>query len=285
MAKKFDSLSSIIIVALIFLNFTVWVAILFNRPQEHSEIDFLDVGQGDATLVIFPGGVKILTDAGPDSKIIKSLERGGAKGKYIDLAIISHPQLDHFNGFNYLLDRYRFGAFIVNGREGEIPEWREFLAKTKALKIPIITLGASDKISYQDSRINFLAPLPEMLGSAELNDTAFVSLVETRGVKLLLTGDIGKNIEDFLVKKYRPETLHADILKVAHHGSKFSSGNVFLKAVEPKIAVISVGKNTYGHPTKDALDRLATVGAKIFRTDQGGTLKLIVNNGKLSVFH
>lgn len=284
MVKKFDSLSIIIIVALVALNFTVWAAILFNRPLNHPEIDFLDVGQGDSTLVVLPGGVKIMTDAGPDSKVVKSFEANGGSGKYIDLGIISHPQLDHFNGFNYLLDRYSFGAFIINGREGEIPEWKEFVAKTKALKIPLVVLMAGDRISYGDSNVDFLSPSPEMLGSAELNDTAFVDLIETGGVKLLLTGDIGKNIEDFLVKKYPPETLKADILKVAHHGSKFSSGSSFLETVNPKIAAISVGKNTYGHPTKDALDRLAAVGAKIFRTDQGGTLKLVVGGGKLSVF-
>ena len=99
--------------------------------------------------------------------------------------------------------------------------------------------------------------------------------------KALFTADNDKKVENYLAGKYN---LSADILKVGHHGSKTSSVAEFLKAVSPKISVIEVGKNSYGHPTKDALARLADIGSRIFRTDKNGIIKLVLNNNKVNVF-
>src|SRR3989338_7585725 len=115
--KKKNNSSGLILIffALFFaVDFFVWSRIFFAKAIDETQIHFLDVGQGDAELVIFPGNFKVLTDAGPDSKILGELEKIPPLGdKYIDIAIISHPQLDHFNGFGYLLDRYRIGALSV----------------------------------------------------------------------------------------------------------------------------------------------------------------------------
>ncbi|MEK7547204.1 MAG: MBL fold metallo-hydrolase [Patescibacteria group bacterium] len=266
-------------------DFFVWYNILFAKIADKAGIHFLDVGQGDAELVIFPGNVKILTDAGPDSKILGELEKTSALGdKYIDLAIISHPQLDHFNGFRYLVDRYRIGAFIYNGRSGDpnVEEWQELINKIKERGIPLIALGAGDKIKNAQSRIDFLSPNQGLLQSAELNDTGLVELVESRGLRVLLTADIGAETEKYLAKNF---DLNADILKVAHHGSKFSSSSQFLDAVKPKVAVIGVGgRNNYGHPTQETLQRLSLVSSAVFRTDKNGGITAYIDNGKLKIF-
>ena len=102
-----------------------------------------------------------------------------------------------------------------------------------------------------------------------------------RIIKILFTGDIGEKNEKYLADNF---DIKADILKVGHHGSKYSSSDYFLKAVSPKISAIEVGKNSYGHPTKEVLDRLALVGSRIFRTDQNSIVKLSVKGNEINIF-
>ncbi len=284
--KKSDGLSYIIFLSLAAFAAFVWYEILTGRPNGMPRDYFLDVGQGDAELIAFTGNVRVMTDAGPDKAVLASLGKVLPLGdRYIDLAIVSHPQLDHFNGFNFILDQYKVGAFIINGRSDTkgIQEWPELLAKIKAENIPLITLEAGDSIRYGNNKIDLLSPNQAFDQSGELNDTGFVELIKTPGMRTLLTADIGFNVEDYLVQNH--SDLEADVLKVPHHGSKYSSGDAFLRAVHPKIAVIEVGAhNSYGHPTKEALLRLASSSAKIFRTDQNGTIEVFVKNQKLEIF-
>ena len=283
--KKWDEVSLFVIVAVLALGIFVWYQVLFTGPATRPEIYFLDVGQGDAEIVVLPGNIKIMTDAGPDQKVVSSIEKALSKGdKYIDIGIISHPQLDHFNGYNYLLDNYTFGAFIWNGRQGEktVPQWAALLEKIKSKNVPLVTLAAGDRIRYQNNQIDFLSPDGNFIQSSELNDTGFVELVKTSEFRTLLVADIGFSVENYLVR--RGADIKADILKAAHHGSKHSSGADFLRAVGAKVAVIGVGdKNRYGHPTKEALNRLEAAGAKIFRTDQNGTVKIFAEGRKLKI--
>jgi len=283
--KKLDGFSAIILISLIVCTVWVWFEIFIGRSGDAPQFYFLDVGQGDAELAIFPGGVKVLTDAGPDKKILSSISNVLGGDRYIDIGIISHPQLDHFNGFNYLLDNYRFGAFIFNGRMDSpaAGEWHAFLDKIKSQNIPLIALGAGDKIEYINGEIGFLSPNKDFVQSAELNDTAMIEFIRTNEFRALFTSDAGSNIEDYLIKN--GANLAADILKIGHHGSKYSSSEGFLQAVNPKVAVIEVGAtNTYGHPTADVLSRIASVAAKIFRTDQNGTIEIVGDNQKLKVY-
>ncbi len=282
---KIDELSKIILLALAAFAAVVWCEIIFVGQVSVPHLYFLDVGQGDAELTIFPGGVKVLTDAGPDKKILSSISKVLGNDRYIDIGIISHPQLDHFNGFNYLLDSYRFGAFIFNGRMDSpaAGEWQIFLDKIKSQNVPLLTLGAGDRVNCAGNEIDFLSPNKGFIQSAELNDTAMIELIKTGGLKALFTSDVGSNVENYLTKT--GANLAADILKVGHHGSKYSSSEEFLRAVNPKVAVIEVGaKNTYGHPATDALARFTSLAAKIFRTDQNGTVEVLADVQKLKVF-
>ncbi|MDP3948868.1 MAG: MBL fold metallo-hydrolase [bacterium] len=285
--KKNNSSGLILIFFALFLavDFFVWSRILFAKAADETSVYFLNVGQGDAELVILPGNLKILTDSGPDSKIIGELEKIPSLGdRYIDIAIISHPQLDHFNGFRHIIDRYRVGAFIYNGRSDNpgVEEWPDLVKKINERGTPLIQIGAGDKIKYSVGRINFLSPNPELLQSAELNDTGLVELIESNGLKILLTADIGAEIEKYLADNF---DLRADILKVPHHGSRFSSSDFFLKAVKPKVAIIEVGsKNSYGHPTQETLRRLSNISSAVFRTDNSGQITASVVGEKLKIF-
>jgi competence protein ComEC len=157
------------------------------------------------------------------------------------------------------------------------------LEKIKAQNIPLVTLAAGDRVRYTENQIDFLSPDGNWIQSGELNDTGFVELVKAPAFRALLTADTGFNIEDYLVNKNID--IRADVLKVGHHGSKYSSGDAFLAAINPKVAVIEVGENNrYGHPTQETLARLAASVAKVFRTDQNGNIEIFAENGKLKVF-
>jgi len=246
---------------------------------------FLNVGQGDSELAVFPFGAKVITDAGPGKQVASEAQSVlGTLDNYIDLAIISHPELDHYGGFAELLTRYDIGMLITNGREPAVPsrEWSELMKEVRAKNIPMLAVGAGDNIFLGKDEINVLSPTAKLQRSKEMNDTCIVERVSLGGVKELLTGDIGDKTEKALLSS--GADLRADILKVAHHGSKYSSSAAFLAAVSPSVAMIEVGKkNTYGHPTQAVLDRLAAVGASIFRTDQLGTIGAREENGTLAI--
>ncbi len=278
-----------LILFLIFLavfDFIVWKSIILNKPNSDTEIYFLDVGQGDSELVILPGGIKVLIDAGPNSKVVNELESVlRPTDRYIDLLILSHSETDHFNGFIDVLKRYQIGAFIYNGRAGTAQSWKELAKIVEENKIPVFVLAQGDKIKNQDDFFEILLPNADFLRSKELNDTSlaikFVNNDRQAQINILFTGDIGEKNEKYLINNF---DIKANILKVGHHGSKYSSSDYFLKAVNPKISVIEVGKNSYGHPTKEVLDRLAAVGSQIFRTDQNGAVKLTISGNEINIF-
>ncbi|MGC9968900.1 MAG: MBL fold metallo-hydrolase [Minisyncoccia bacterium] len=282
--KKFDTLALIIVTSLIAVDAYLWFVIFSQGSVREAHEYFLDVGQGDSELIVLPGNIKIMTDAGPTSAVIDALQKVLPQGdRYIDIAIVSHPELDHFGGYLDVLDRYDVGAFVYNGRDGDTKEWWTLLTKIAAKHIPLITLGAGDVIRYSGVEIDLLSPDETFIRSAELNDTGLVELVKTDGFRTLLSADTGSNVEDYLLQD--GTDLRADILKVPHHGSKYASDDAFLRAVDPKVAVIEVGaKNVYGHPSKEALARLASsTRAAIFRTDRDGTVEIFSRDGAIKI--
>ncbi len=293
--KGFNTLALIIATSLVAVDAYVWFAMCSQGGVQEVHEYFLDVGQGDSELVVFPGGMKIMTDAGPAASspaaVIGALEKVLPQNdRYIDIAIISHPDSDHFAGYLDILDRYEIGAFLYNGRAGASDAWQQLMEKIDAKHIPLVTLGAGDHIHYATNIIDILSPDSAFVQSAETNDTSLVELVRAepgsesgRSFRTLLTGDAPFNVEDYLIK--RGIDVRADILKVAHHGSKYASGSAFLRAVNPKAAVIGVGaKNVYGHPSKEMLARLASsTHAQVFRTDLNGTVEIFSEDGALKM--
>ncbi|MDP3015203.1 MAG: MBL fold metallo-hydrolase [bacterium] len=271
----------LLVLFLVIFDVFVWGQIVFGGPNENLEVYFLNVGQGDSQMAILPGNVKILIDGGPNNKVLKELSSVlGPTDRYIDLVVLSHPELDHFGGLIDVLKRYQVGAFIFNGRRGSAPAFLDLERIIKENKIATVVLAENDKIKYLKNRFDMLSPSKNLLQSAELNDTTLVMKFENEEVKILFTGDIDKKIEDYLIKN---RDLSVDVLKISHHGSKFSTSENFLKKAMPKISVIGVGKNSYGHPTNETLNRLVSIGSQIFRTDKNGTIKLVIDNKKINI--
>ncbi len=247
---------------------------VLSSSDGYLELYFLSVGQGDSQLIQLPSDIQIVIDGGPDGKkLLENLEAVmPANDRYIDLLIMTHPQLDHFGGFIELLKKYEVGAFVGTMRKGEIAAYDELRLQIEKRGVPYIQLMAGDSIAVGEARLRILSPNKSDILSSELNDTCIVALLDTPTLKALYLGDVDAHTEEDIVRRYG---FTVDVLKVAHHGSRFSSSEYFLNKIKPKLAVIGVGKNTYGHPTKAALDRLEKSGAKVLRTDEQGIIKIV----------
>jgi beta-lactamase superfamily II metal-dependent hydrolase len=243
------------------------------------------VGQGDSELVILPGDVKLLIDGGPpDSLVLKNLDKIlSPRDRYIDLVISTHPQQDHFGGLIEVLKRYKVGAFIWNGEIGTNPAMKDLLEIIKENSIPLVMLSAGDRIIYDGSEANVLSPISG--GKIDINEDALVLALLSEGMRTLFTSDVGEKTEKRIITDMADSVdKKIDILKVGHHGSRFSSSVRFLNALKPKVAVIEVGKNSYGHPTPEVLNRLADIGAQVFRTDQDGLIKFEPSGKMFKIF-
>lgn len=276
--NQFVYLALIVLIAgNIFTARAIWAEI---RP-ENLELYFLDVGQGDGQLINF-GEAQILVDGGRDPKVLSELGKVLAPGdRYIDLVIATHPDFDHFGGLIDVLKTYQVGAVLTNGRRGVADSFADFEKVIAEKKIPEIKVFAGDEVKFEEAVIKILWPTANAAQGKKVNESGIVFMLEKNGLKALYTADVGFDTEKILAGKY---DLDSHVLKVGHHGSRFSSDPDFLKEISPAVSVIEVGKNSYGHPTPAALGRLASVGSQIFRTDQSGTVKIEFDGASLKVF-
>lgn len=274
----------LVLALLVSLDIFVWRTIILSKSSDNLEIYFFDVGQGDSELVVLPGGVQVLIDGGKGNQAVQELTSVlPFFDRYLDLVVLSHPETDHFLGLVDVLKNYQVGTFIYNGRQGVADSWPVLIESLKDKKIPAVTLAVGDRICYRESCFNVLSPTADFLKSKKTNDSCLVLDLSAAGTRALFAGDIGEKVENFLIRNY---DLKVDILKVGHHGSKYSSSQNFLAKTSPQIAGIEVGKNSYGHPTPETLARLASVGAQIYRTDNNGTVKIVVakDSSEIQIF-
>jgi competence protein ComEC len=266
--KIIDVASAIVILSLIILNAKLWKTILdsTNHADITPGIYFFPVTQGESALLALPGGVTALTDAGSDGGIVEDLQKISSADipSYIDLAVISSPQADDYTGYYYLLQHYRVGAFIYNGRADntQTTEWQQLMASIATKQIPLITLTAGDRISYGDTaKIDILSPDASFSHSPDPSDTGLVQRITMPTLSVLLAADIGANTENALLGTAGSThpNLVADILKAPFPGLGTPAGDEFLQAVAPKIIVIEPGaKGEVSQPTKATLARLAS---------------------------
>jgi competence protein ComEC len=278
--KIIDIASAILLLSLTTLAGVLWKNIFIARgggtgiggSAAASHIYFLPVTQGESVLLVLPGGVTVLTDAGSDNAIVDDLQKVLPSGapSYIDLAIISYPQAADYEGYAYLLQHYQIGAFVYNGRVDVVhsTEWNQLVAMIAAKHIPLITVGAGDCIRFGGAdggvtsgtalaEIDILSPSAAFAQSPEPSDTGIVQRVVTKKFTALLAADVGVNVEDVLLAQ--KINLRANILKAPFPGLGTAAGDAFLRAVMPQTIVIMPGvKNTASAPTKAMLAYLAS---------------------------
>lgn len=251
------------------------------------KIHFFDVGQGDSIFIEAPNGNQVLIDGGPDNSVVQKL--GGTMtffDKDIDLIVLTHSDADHVTGLIEVLERYDLQNIIYSDiiRTSSLYDaWQKAVVEENANIIDavagkIVDLG-------NDVTLTILHPAKSLVGkvSEKTNNDSLVLMLKYGETQILLTGDIEAKTERQMM--LNGANLGADILKVAHHGSKTSTIEQFLYEVSPQVAIIQVGaKNRYGHPTKEVLNRLENLGIKYYRTDIDGDIKVISDGENYHIF-
>lgn len=241
--------------------------------KNNLKIIFLDVGQGDAILIQTEDNKNILIDGGPDKGIIYKLDQYiPFYQRQIDLMILTHPDPDHLNGLVEVLKRYRVERVFYNGVEDSDLSYKEFLREIEEKKIKNEIVWFGKNFEFGNGKIEVLYPFENLSGKNFKNDNeaSIVFKFIYGKIDILFTGDATQNVEKKLIAK--GIDLSANVLKVAHHGSKGSSGLEFLERVRPIYSVISVGQNKFGHPSLRVLKNLEKIKTKILRTDQLGDI-------------
>lgn len=249
-----NTVKVIVVVFLIMLLLTRIVRII--NPT--LKIYFIDVGQGDSTLIVTPKNKKILIDGGEGKTNVLFQYLLDRRINKIDYIIISHFDSDHCNGLIEIIEKMRVENIVMSKQSKESEEYKKILEIIKQKNIKVSSVKAEDKIIIEKNLyIKILNPA-EKFEFQDLNNNAIVAKLVYKNFSMLFTGDIEK-AEESLAKKYKNE-LKSTILKVAHHGSKTSTSEEFLKYVEPQIALIGVGKNNkFGHPNQITIERLKSI--------------------------
>jgi len=277
------------LVFLLVLALLVGGIIFFYQKNQALEVIILDVGQGDAIL-ISEGSNQILIDGGTSGK--KLLEKLGEYipfwDRQIEGIITTHPDQDHIGGLIDAFQTYkiktifkteaRSSSLVFSALEKAIEKEkpaRNAFGKAEAGGMEIVEAKKGVKIKFPSgAEIDIQYPFASLNKLNEKNSNAgsVVAKLIFGENSFLFTGDLPSTQEAELIKN--KVALKANILKVGHHGSKYSTSQEFLNEVKPEEAIISVGKNNrYGHPTPEVLERLKNIGAQIFRTDETGDIK------------
>ena len=296
MIKKREKFFFFVLGSLFFLNILAWWVVFDLSKPQFLEVNFFDVGQGDAIFIETPKRNQILIDGGPDSKILEKLGKEMPFwDRSIDLVILTHPERDHLAGLIDVLKSYKVENIIWNGIKREIPEAKEWENLIEKEKARVFIANSGQKVLLPEGVIEILFPFENLEGERleNSNDTSIVAKLVFGKNNFLFTGDISKRAEEDLSQKLN---LTSNVLKVAHHGSKTSTSGEFLEKVLPKLAVISVGKkedsnpdcdnkerNPYGHPNCEVLERLKNFGIKILRTDIDSDIKIISDGERIVI--
>ena len=272
---------SLIIVTGILLSLSIFLFCL-DWQNSHRGFTFamLDVGQGDALFIESPTGVQVLIDAGPPRKILGQLMKiMPAFDRSLDAIILTHPDQDHIGGFTEVLKNYKVGKVFNPGIMDDSKTYQNLEIEISRQKIPEILARRGMHFDLGGGAVlDILFPDQDVSGW-ETNEGSVVAKLTYGKTSIMLTGDAPTKTEKIILGENSAQLLKSNILKVGHHGSRNSSSSQFLKAISPKYALISVGKNNkYGHPHTEVLDLLNQINAKIFRTDQIGAIILKCDN-------
>lgn len=234
------------------------------------KISFLNIGQGDASLIMSKRGQTILIDCGPNSKVIDQVEsKLGFWTKKIDMLIITHGDKDHYGGCRDIIQRFQVTKVMINGVfDSKNKSYTELLDFMKSQNIQILPAINNTYITVSDSiELQLLNPQTNLWGQdiRDDNPESIVILLKSANNSILLTGDADDTTESEILAKY-PQ-LDIEVLKAGHHGSKTSTSDKFLDAITPKQVIISAGaNNSYNHPHPDIINKLKTRNIEIQET-------------------
>jgi competence protein ComEC len=262
----------------------VWLAGR-DLPDGRLHVYFLDVGQGDAIFVRTPDGQQILVDGGPSPVALEEQLAGVMPfwDRSLDLVVLTHPDQDHQAGLIPVLDRYQVARVVSNPAaetQATASAWREHVARSRAASLTG-TLGFH--LNDGGVTLTVLSPGDRLFSGtpSDDNNNSLVMRLDYGSTAFLLTGDAEQEAEASILAAGVP--LHADVLKVAHHGSRQSTSPAFVAAVSPALAVIQVGAdNRFGHPHAEVIGRLRST--QVLRTDRAGRIEVVSDGRQLQVY-
>jgi competence protein ComEC len=246
------------------------------------KVAFLDVGQGDSIYLEAPNGRQMLIDGGPGPAVLSKLAEVMPFGdRSIDILLATHTDADHITGLNSVLDSYTVSMIFENGAQGTTRTYANLESKIATHKIQkMIARRGTHIVLDQDHNVYVDILFPDrVISKLESNDGSIVAKLVYGGESFMLTGDATMYTEHLIMVNEHPDTLHASILKLGHHGSKGSSSELWLEKVHPEEAIVSAGlHNRYGHPAPLIIDRLAKLKIPYLATLGKGTI-LFKTNG------
>jgi competence protein ComEC len=259
----------------------IFSVILFRNNEKELRVVFFDVGQGDS-IMISQGNDQVLIDGGRDGKVL--LEKIGKYVPFwdrnIETVIETHPDSDHIAGLIDLLGTYKVQTLFKTNMQSSSQTFQALEKKIAEEKINTIEAKSGESIIFPDgAEAKIIFPFDSVFGDndKDTNSTSVVVRLSFGNNNFLFTGDLPIQQEQEIIAKNID--IKADVLKVGHHGSKYSSSDEFLQAVAPKDGIVSVGKNnSYGHPAPETLQRLRNHNINIIRTDEVGDIEYECKN-------
>lgn len=279
--KYFSKKQGIVITISVYMIITFLVYIIPNKL----EITFVDVGQGDCIYIQTPKGKNILIDGGGSHQktkdvgediVVPYLRKNGISK--IDLMILSHIHRDHIGGLLCVLDHLKVNTLMIGTEYYQSEDLDSMKEKCINQKTKICHVKKDDTINIDEHiYIKILHPSKQLITGTrdDTNNNCLVALMVYKDKHILFTGDIEEEAEREILKNYK--NLSVDVLKVAHHGSRFSSTDNFIKSIKPKIGIVQVGKNNFGHPDKEVLNRFKNNGTYLFRNDKNGAVIVTID--------
>lgn len=257
--------------------------VTFSSGQEVMTVNYFDVGQGDCEFIELPDGKCMLIDSGESEyadKVIARIENLGYST--IDFLIVTHPHIDHMGAMSEIIENFEIGDIYMSNATADSQTY-ENLIETISDKNEIINYANAGDIIYKTESVDVKILSPNSENYNELNNISVVVKVTYDDASFLFTGDAEKLVEEEMLDACYDE-LDSDVLKVGHHGSKYSSSSRFLNAVTPQYAVIECGKdNPYDHPHIDAMKRLSRTDAQVYRTDEKGDIKIATDGDIIKI--
>lgn len=245
------------------------------------EVHFIDVGQGAAQVIITPSKKVMVIDGGnndDEDRMVAYLKQLGVSK--VDILIGTHPDADHIGGIDAVIDSFDIGKIYMPKVQRDTKTFESVLQSVQNKGLKVTTAKAGIELELDPTvQVKMISPIDET--NSDANELSAVVRLQFGDHSFLLTGDIGIETEEKLI--HSGEQLQSTVLLVAHHGSEHSSSEAFIQAVQPIHSVIQVGKNGYGHPTSEVLDRLANHKVSIYRNDIDGTIVFKTDGKEMEV--
>jgi competence protein ComEC len=259
----------------------LWGHAVSAGPPGTFTVTFFDVGQGDAALIRSPSGAAILIDGGPDAEVVAG--KLAALGvRRIDVMVATHAHADHVAGLSTVLARFPVGLVIDPGCAGDSPYYADFLRAVRDARVPVRHPRPPSELRVADVRLRILGPSHCYAGTnSDPNNDSLVLQATAGWASVLFPGDAEQPAQTDIMA-HDDFLLTALVLKVPHHGGD-TSLDAFVAAVHARVAVVSVGPNTYGHPVPRVLAELVHDGMRVFRTDRFGDVTVIFRDGRLLI--